>query len=491
MKKKRTGSALLAILLMLTVAVTGCGGNKNAYKLDPNNPVALTIWHYYNGSQKMAFDQAVAEFNETVGYDKGIIVEAYSQGNVNELLQKVVDSAKKEVGAEELPDIFAAYVDTAYTIDQLGLAADLDQYLSQSDLDLYVDSYIEEGRIDNENHLKIFPVAKATEIMMINKTDWETFAYATGASLNSLSTIEGVTAMAEAYYTWTDSLTPEAGDGKAFFGRDAVANYMLIGNRQLGNEIFQVKNGQIQLNIDEDIYRKLWDNYYVPMIKGHFAAQGRFRSDDAKTGDIIALVCSTSGSMYFPKQVVVNDTESYPIDAITLPAPIFAGAEKCAVQQGAGMMVLNSTPEREYASVEFLKWFTDDERNIAFSLQSGYLPVKKSANDWDKISQNFADQQAAGEEYSQFFVDAMGVAIETVNTNTLYANKPFANGTEARAVLENNMSYQIQRDLEAIQAQVAAGVSREEAVAQFTTEEHFQRCIESFREELSRTVAIH
>ena len=42
------------------------------------------------------------------------------------------------------------------------------------------------------------------------------------------------------------------------------------------------------LNTDEDLIRRLWDNYYVPYMKGYFASLGKFRSDDVKTGDILA-----------------------------------------------------------------------------------------------------------------------------------------------------------------------------------------------------------
>ena len=67
---------------------------------------------------------------------------------------------------------------------------------------------------------------------MINKTDWDKFAKATGADISDLKTLEGLTATAKAYYEWTDSQTPKAGDGKAFFGRDAMANYFIIGAKQ-------------------------------------------------------------------------------------------------------------------------------------------------------------------------------------------------------------------------------------------------------------------
>ena len=39
--------------------------------------------------------------------------------------------------------------------------------------------------------MKIFPVAKSTELMFLNETDWEKFAQATGAAYDDLSTVEG------------------------------------------------------------------------------------------------------------------------------------------------------------------------------------------------------------------------------------------------------------------------------------------------------------
>ena len=244
---KRSGLVCLAAVLAL--ALTGCGEKS---PLDPKDPVSLTVWHYYNGSQQTAFDALVEEFNDTVGQELGIYVEGYSQGSVSDLESAVRDAIGGKVGADAMPDIFSSYADTAYEMEQSGALADLSGYLSQEELDRYVDSYIEEGRIAADGTLRIFPTAKSTEIMMLNKTDWEDFSAAAGVSLEDLRTIEGVAAVAKAYYEWTDGLTPDVpGDGRAFYGRDAVANYFIIGMRQLGVEIFQVDGGEITLNTPE------------------------------------------------------------------------------------------------------------------------------------------------------------------------------------------------------------------------------------------------
>lgn len=82
-------------------------GSRDPVQLDPKNPVTVEIWHYYNGPQKTAFDELVSQFNEGLGREKGIVVEAFSQGSVNELIAKVIDAADQKVGAGEIPDIFA------------------------------------------------------------------------------------------------------------------------------------------------------------------------------------------------------------------------------------------------------------------------------------------------------------------------------------------------------------------------------------------------
>ena len=51
---------------------------------------------------------------------------------------------------------------------------------------------------------------------------------------SDLETVEGLVDTAEKYYNWTDEQTEEPDDGKAFFGRDAMANYMFVGAKQLG-----------------------------------------------------------------------------------------------------------------------------------------------------------------------------------------------------------------------------------------------------------------
>lgn len=158
--KGRNAFGMYACLLAAGCAfsLTGCGKKS---PLDPGNPVSLTVWHYYNGAQQVAFDTLVEEFNDTVGREEGIFVQGYSQGSVSDLETAVRDSINGKVGAEAMPDVFSSYADTAYEVEQAGALANLSEYLDEEELGKYVDSYIEEGRIAKDGTLRIFPTAKS------------------------------------------------------------------------------------------------------------------------------------------------------------------------------------------------------------------------------------------------------------------------------------------------------------------------------------------
>ncbi len=481
---RKTGVLACAAAVLLS---GGCGASdKNSVKLDPDNPTQITIWHYYNGSQQAAFDQLVEEFNRTEGKELGIYVSANSQGNVSDLENSVLASFNKEVGSSEPPDIFSSYADTAHTIDKLGMLINLEDYMTQEELDTYVDSFVEEGRIGEDGKLRIFPTAKSSEIFMMSKTDWEPFAEATGASLDDLATMEGVASTAKAYYEWTDAQTPDiANDGRAFYGRDAMANLFLIGSMQLGTELFKVDGSSVTIQADKDIMRKIWDTYYIPYVKGYFSSYGRFRSDDVKIGEIIAYTGSTSSANYFPDEIETADGTKQ-IDYIILPAPIFEGGKPYAVQQGAGMVVTKSTPEREYAAVTFLKWFTNEENNLLFGCTSGYMPVKKNAFSAEMLDKTISDNnlQIPGKTY-----ETLVSCFENAKTSTMYANKAFDNGADARSVLEYNLSDKAAADRATVLDRMAQGSSLEDACADLISDQAFEEWYASFTAALNEAAA--
>lgn len=464
--KKQIKSLLCGLCAAaLALGCAGCGGSAGPEV--PAKVTDITVWTYYNGDQLESFTSLVNQFNETVGAQKGIKVSTESQGSVNDLETSVMDSAEGKVGAAAMPNIFSAYADTAYALDQMGMVVDLAPCLTEEEKAQFVEGYLSEGDFGEDDSIKIFPVAKSTELLFLNDTDWQAFADAADVRYEDLATMEGLTAAAEKYYNWTDAQTAAPDDGKALFGRDAMANYMLVGAQQLGDTIFAVKDGRMTVNFERDVARRLWDNYYVPFVRGWFAATGRFRSDDIKTGNVLAYVGSSSSATFFPTRVTNDANQSHEISLKTLPAPQFEGGEAVAVQQGAGMVVTAAKEEEVKASVEFLKWFVRAENNIAFSVGSGYLPVTRKANDMQEIL-------ASGLTLDDNMQQTLTVAVDTVNGNRLYTPHAFAGGSSARKVLEYGLSDLAAADRETVVQRIAEGQSAAEAEAEFLTDEYFE-----------------
>ena len=460
MARRKVVLCLLGATLAASL-FSGCSGKKS-------DPVTVTVWTYYNGDQLDAFNDLTEKFNDTVGKKDGITVETKSLGTAEDLEQNVLAAVNGEVGASEVPNIFSAYSDTAYTMDQKDMLVDLSDYLTDKEKDEYVEEYLKEGDFSDDGSIKIFPVAKSTELLFLNDTDWQKFAEETGAQYEDLQTIEGLVETAGKYYNWTDSQTPETDDGKALFGRDAMANYLLVGAKELGCDIFGVKDGKMTLNFDEDIIRKLWDNYYVPYVKGYFSAFGRFRSDDVKTGNVLGYVGSTSSATFFPTEVSDDSGDAHEIKLKVLPCPKFKDGDDYAVQQGAGMVVTKSSEDEVKASIKFLKWFTQSENNIEFSVGSGYLPVTNDANSIDKIKSVDSDISSSMEEI-------LTKSVAEINDNNLYYMHAFENGNDARTALQEAFGDTAQQDRNTVDERIAQGESAEEAEAEFLSDEYFEQ----------------
>ena len=269
--KKREGGILAwaAAVFLLVGMAAGCSRSEEArYQLNPKQPVMITVWNYYNGQTKQAFDNLVSRFNETVGTEMGIIVDSVSYGDVNQLAEEAYNSAIGRLGADAMPNLFAAYPENAYRIDVLGKLVDLNQYFSEDELKVYRADFLQDCSFGGNYGLKILPVVRSTENLFLNKTDWDRFAGDTGVRLDRLSTWEGVAETAKAYYEWSG--------GKAFLGIDSLANYIIVASVQTGNDIYKLQDGQVTFSFDQDLARILWDELYVPYVKGYYANLGKF-----------------------------------------------------------------------------------------------------------------------------------------------------------------------------------------------------------------------
>lgn len=369
---------IISFILLLFIIITGCGNNS---LLNPNEPVIITLWHNYGGQMEASMNDLIDEFNGTVGKEQGIIINITSVSSSSALYDKIVASAEGIPGSSELPNITTGYPKSALILNKNEKLLDLKEYFSEKELDQYLPRFIEEGVISDK--LAVFPTAKSTEVLFLNKTLFDQFSDATGIEIETLTTFEGISDAAIKYYEWTDSKTPDIpNDGKSFYTSDSWFNIAQIGMNQFGDNF--IVNEAINYS---DNYKKIWSAYFEAAIKGGFAIYNGYSSDLAKTGEIVCSTGSTAGILFYGDTITYKDNTIENVEYEILPYPIFKGGNKIALQRGGGMIVTKSSKEKEYASVEFLKWFTAPEQNMKFISETGYLPVTKRAFE-TKIEEN-------------------------------------------------------------------------------------------------------
>lgn len=298
--KKKWLAVCLILLLMVAMAASGCTGSGG---LDPNKPVTLTLWHNFGGQMQTTMDELIEEFNRNVGKEKGIILNVTSVSGSAALQEKLTMIAAGDPGAPDMPDLTTCYPATAALLKEKGLIAALDEQFTKEELSAYLPRFLEEGRL-SDGKLYVFPFAKSTEVLFVNQTLFDRFSAATGISLESLSTFEGIADAALRYYEWTDSLTPdEQGDGKNFYTADSLFNIAQVGMKQIGGDLF---NGE-RLDLSSSEFERIWNAIYEPAVRGGYAIYDGYSSDLSKTGEIVCSTGSTAGILFYGTQITYPD----------------------------------------------------------------------------------------------------------------------------------------------------------------------------------------
>ncbi|MGI6096048.1 MAG: extracellular solute-binding protein [Lachnospiraceae bacterium] len=365
MKCKRK-QMVLFFLVCVVLMLTGCGQKSK-------DPVTVTLWHVYGGQTESPLNDLIDEFNETVGKEKNIRVQVGSVTNTNTIHENVLASAFKDPGASELPDMFVSYPKTVLAMPDDTVLVDYYDYFTDAELEEFVPAFLEEGVI--HDRLSILPIAKSTEVMFINKTAFDRFSAETGADIEELGTWEGLFAMSEKYAQWTDMQTPDIpNDGKNFFVHDYHFNYFQVGVESLGGNFF--KGDGVAFGPE---FHMVWEPYARAAIEGGVWLQSGYATEPLRTGDSIVSVASSASILYYSNEVTYADNTSEQIEIISLPCPVFERGEKLVMQRGAGICTVKSTPEKEKACITFLKWLTEEEKNVEFVTSVGYMPVKQKA----------------------------------------------------------------------------------------------------------------
>ena len=410
---KKIASLILA-LAITAVCLSGCSDKTRP---DPDNPITLTMWHVYGSQTKSPLNDAIDEFNDTVGRENGVTVNVVSVTSSSAIDKALSASANGEPGAENLPDLFTAYPRVAEIVGEDKLLS-WNNYFSVEELSLFRDEFISEGYFGDK--LLMLPIAKSSEGFFLNKTLFDRFSADTGVPIDKLKTYDGLFETANIYYDWSG--------GQNFTQINDFYNYTYIGMKAYGGEF--VKDGKLDLN--DSAFEKVWLPLSKAAIYGGICLDDGYAASRWKTVEIISNIGSTADILYQPEIVFYPDNTTENIASVSLPYPVFAADKPAAVHRGGGLFAVKSDDERKnYGAYIFAKWLTEKDNNLRFVTSTGYLPVTDEA-----FASLFADISIAEKESYRNLYDMMSGMMDSYE---LYSLPVYDNASDIQRDFEQNV----------------------------------------------------
>ncbi|MFI3201842.1 MAG: extracellular solute-binding protein, partial [Eubacteriales bacterium] len=307
---------------------------------------------------------------------------------------------------------------------------------------------------------------KSTELILVNDTLWQEFAKESERRYDDLETWEGLLEVAKEYYEFTG--------GNAFFGMDSLENFIIIASKSLGLEIFDSENQQALL--DEKILKQIFEYYVEGYALGYFKHSAQFRSDDIRSGAIVAYTGSSASVSYFPSWIEKNG-EKMDIIMRALPYASFEGTIPYVLSQGAGIAMGKTGAEQEAAAAEFIKYFL--EQDVEFAIKTSYIPAMQSFFD-----STIEEQDELLTEYGVITSNGKEVyhlVMEQIQQDLTYQPDAFVGSYDIR--IELSKAFQLAADASLIKSNELkdTGMELDDILVALDLEEQFANVMQTIR----------
>jgi ABC-type glycerol-3-phosphate transport system substrate-binding protein len=442
--------ALAAILIAACAPGAPSGGGTTASAapaattaadITLSGPVTVTIWHNQTGILAKGFQDLVDEFNKTNG--KGITVKAEDQSNGQSytgLYQKMLGA----INAGATPEMVVAVENQVADYAKAGVIVELDPYMTSAKNGLSKESladvykpYLDANKYPQYGNKTLsWPFIKSLEVLYRNDDLAKDLGFT--APPKTWEELEKQAAAAKK----TDASGKVTRWGLSALSIDTFLGSVLnkggvIVKPDLSAVGFDGKEGLSTLQMEERGINDGW--MYIP--KG-FDWQDRFAEGN------LLYVGATSTSIGF----ILDTLKGKPLNWSVVPWPDGGGSAR-GIQFGGVVAITKSTNEKQLASWEFLKWFTDTKQTSRWAALSGYMPVRQSAAKEQVVTDYFTKRPQSKQAFDliplsqagpsirgyQDIRDAVSEALTKVTTKKDTAqNSLTAAGTRANAALKEN-----------------------------------------------------
>ncbi|HEU5317562.1 MAG TPA: ABC transporter substrate-binding protein [Chloroflexota bacterium] len=385
-----------ALMVACGAAATGTGGNK----VEPlaavsfGQPTEITFLHSLSSTLTKAVDDMVAKFNSS--NDKKITVKTeFVTGSYAGLFQK--NQVLLQGGTPA--DLSVAYESHVAEYMRGGWNIDLEPYIKDKNLGLSKESledvfanYLEGQRYPQyDNKLLSWPFAKSMLLMTVN---------------DELLSRSGVTAVPK---TWTEFQAAiqkmSRGDASLIIDKTDMAaselnqdptrkrtygwaNYpnastIYAWAYSRGGTILDPQTKQVKWNdpaflesfqFTEDNFKRQYA-YNPPRQPG---------SDYDFVSNRYAFIMQSTTSRPFIRSVMkANGRDSLPWRLAMIPQK--DAAKPASVAYGPNVALFKTSPVKQAAAWAFVKWWSEKEQDVEWSITSNYMPVRKSSAETPRL----------------------------------------------------------------------------------------------------------
>lgn len=350
--------------------------------IELTEPVEVTLWHNQSGELAKGFAEMIDEFNRTNG--KKITVKPEFQGNYTQIYQKTLGA----IQASAVPEAIVAVENQVADYAKAGIVADLGLYvnspkngLSKQSLEDIYKPYLDSNRYPQyDNKLLSFPFIKSLEVNFQNDDLLKELGLSTPTTWDDFEKV-------------AKAAKKVGADGKVTrwgwmtYGTESfLAQVLTRGGRILSEDgktvAWDGKGGLEALQLLDRCVKEQW--CYQP--RG-FDWQNRFGE-----GNLLFATGTSTGRPF------IKAAFKKAINWSVIGMPANPPATSQTIQFGGVIAVMKTTPQKQLAVWEFLKWFSDTKQTAKWAQVSSYMPVRKTAAEDSSLKAHYAGPDTQGKQ---------------------------------------------------------------------------------------------
>lgn len=340
--------------------------------LDPNEPVTVRAYNYTMNlpGAGEGITKLVEDFNNTIGAEKGIILEAVSDETGGPVSQADIQAGL------QVDIVQQTFSSAPSAIESKGFVP-LNKVVPQVEIDTHLDTLyentVELGMFNDEFYA--IPWTFSTPILYLN----ETILAEAGIE------VDGPPADWNEMYEWAATVTENTNKvGLAFSPTNRwVQDSIIFSN---GGQVLNDDKTEVAFTNPESMEAlSIWKKFYTDGV----ALAG-------PDSDTLEAFMAGQAAMHIQSTSVYSGITSafkeagFELDGY--PMPGFNGQESVPTHSGAALFVRESDEKQNQANWEVLKYLTGKEAYTTITSQIGYLPLVPGLEDDSEYLQSFVEE---------------------------------------------------------------------------------------------------